>query len=274
MTSDATTELAIIDYATIARDRALLTCTDKIVPRKTVVLTTLVDPTVIKVTGERLKRQLFARFGILKPSSASIHLASMEKYYEPYIVISARYFLNYYRLSEYTVPIDSEVREVILQNRKYYPEKHQNSTASIKLEGEERLVVEKKSFFMLSKNGQDANLETLPSAPSEKKPKEIIKQQSINEIEGKADVDFVRGRLVCRPEDLSRIVDEVFEVGERVVIYAPRFKLTYVNVRNYEEKSIEFDGVTSKRIRKENFRSRLAQSIKSNLNAIFKARAP
>jgi hypothetical protein len=263
MSSEATTEPSIIDYAKIARDHVLSTCTDKIVPRKTLVFTTLVDPTVIKVAGERLKRQLFAKFGILKPSSASIHLASMEKYYEPYIVISARYFLDYYRMCTYNVSIDNKVREVILQNRKYFPEKHQNLPASIRLEGEERLTVEKKSFFMLSKNGQEANLETLPRAPSEKKPKQIIKQQNIEEIEQEADVNFVRGRLVCRPENLSRIVDEVFEVSERVVIYAPRYKLTYVNASNYEEKAVEFDGVTSERIPKETFRSRLVQSIKS-----------
>jgi len=268
--NEATTEQTIIDYAMIARGHVLSACTDKIVPRKTVVFATLVDPTVIKVAGERLKRQLFTKFGIRKPSPASIHLASMEKYYEPYIVISARYFLDYYRMCAYTVSIDNEVREVILLNRTFYPEKHQNSTASIKLEGEERLVVEKKAFFMLLKNGQEANPETLPSAPSEKKPKESIREQCIKEIGSEADVDFVRKRLVHRPENLSRIVDEVFEIGERVVIYAPRFKLKYVNACNYEEKSIEFDGVTSKRIRDENHRSRVVRAIKSTLSATFK----
>ena len=220
------------------------------------------DATVIKVAGERIKRQLFAKFWVWKPKSAPIELFSMEKYYEPFIVISGRYFIDYYRLCDYTVYIDNDVNEVILLNQKFYPEKNQNSSSRIRLDGEERLAYEKKAFFMLAENGQEANLETLPSAPSEKNPEETITKHGIKEIDSQADVDFVRKRLVCRPENLSRIVNEVFEIGERVVIYAPRFKLTYLNASTYEKKSVEFDGVTSKRIRDENLYSRVTQSIK------------
>jgi hypothetical protein len=270
MMNQATTKQMVTDYALIAQEHALSVCTDKIAPRKTVVYETLVDPTVIKVTGERLKRQLFTKFGFLKSKSLPIELVSMEKYYEPYIVISARYFIDYYRMCDYTVSIDNDVEEVILLNQKFYPNKVQNSTAVIKLEGEERLVVEKKGFFMLAKNGQEANLETLPSAPSEKSPEETIAKHNIFEIDSEADVEFVRKRLIHRPENLSRIVNEIFEIGERVVIYAPRFKLTYVNANTYQRKSMEFDGVTSKRIHDENNRSRIVKAIKSALNAIFK----
>jgi hypothetical protein len=270
MVNEATNEQTFADYAMIAHEHILSACTDKIAPRKTVVYETLVDPTVIKVTGERLKRQLFTKFGFLRSKSSPIELVSMEKYYEPYIVVSARYFIDYYRLCDYTVSIDSDVEEVILLNQKFYPRKSQYSTASIKLEGEERLVVEKKGFFMLAENGQEANLETLPSAPSEKNPEETIAKYGITEIDSETDVNFVRKKLVHRPENLSRIVNEIFEISERVVIYAPRFKLTYVNASTYQRKSIEFDGVTSKRIHDENNRSRVVRALKSVLKAIIK----
>lgn len=252
---------AAVDYAAIAQEHASSTCTDKIVPRKTVVYETLVDPTVIKVAGERLKRQLFAKFIFLKPKSAPIELASMEKYYEPCIVISARYFIDYYRMCTYNISIDNEVTEVILLNQKFYPDKNHDPVGNIKLEGEERLVVEKKGFFMLAENGQEVNLETLPSAPSEKNTEETIAKFGIKEINSEADVDFIRQRLVKRPENLSRIVSEVFEICERVVIYAPRFKLTYVNAETYQRKIVEFDGVTSKRINNENLRFRAINAI-------------
>jgi hypothetical protein len=219
----------------------------------------LVDPTVIKVTGERLKRRLFTKLAIMRPNPVHIQLVSMKKYYEPYIVINAKYFLDYYRMCSYTVSIDKDVVEVILQNQKYYPKKSQTPVASITIEGEERLVVDETSFLMLDKNGLEANLETLPSAPSEKKPKETIAKYKIKEIASEVDIDFVRKRLVHRPKDLSRAVTEVFEIGERVVIYAPRFKLTYVNALTYQEKSMEFDGVTSRRIRDENIRFRIVK---------------
>ena len=173
----------------------------------------------------------------------------------------------------YNISIDSEVTEVILLNQKLYPDKNQDPVGSLKLEGEERLVVEKKGFFMLAENGQEVNLETLPSAPSEKNTEETIAKFGIKEINPEADVDFIRQRFVQRPENLSRIVSEVFEICERVVIYAPRFKLTYVNADTYQRKSIEFDGVTSKRINNENLRSRAINTliaVKSALKRILR----
>jgi len=217
MSAEVTTENPFVAYASIAQAHVLSTCTDKIAPRKTVVYETLVDQTVIKVTGERLKRQLFTKFGFLKPNPAQIQLDTITKYYEPYIVINARYFLDYYRLCAYTVSVDNDVVEVILHDQKYYPKKSQMTT-SIKIEGEERLTIDKTSFVMLDKNGQEANLETLPSAPSEKNPQETIAKCSITELDSDADVNFVREMLVHRPKELSRIVTETFEIGERVVI--------------------------------------------------------
>jgi hypothetical protein len=65
MMDNATTEQTVKNYAIIAQEHVLSVCTDKIVPRKTVVFTTLVDPTVIKIAGDRLKQQLFTKVGIL-----------------------------------------------------------------------------------------------------------------------------------------------------------------------------------------------------------------
>ncbi len=258
----AITAQALVDYAALAQEHKLSSGTDQIVPRKTVVYETLVDPTVIKVAGERIKKQLFTRFGFWRSNSSILELFSMETYYEPFIVISGRYFIDYYRLCDYTISIDSQVNEVILLNQKFYPRKEQNSASHIRLEGEERLAFEKKAFYMLAENGQEANIENLPSAPSEKDPKETIAKYGIKEIESQTDVDFVRQRLVARPRDLSRIVSEIFEISERVVIYTPRFKLTYVDAMNYQKKSVTFDGVTGKRIREENLQSRFVQQLK------------
>lgn len=86
---------------------------EKIVERKTIVYETLVDPTVIKVAGEKLKDQLFARFGFLKPKPEEIQLVSMDKYYEPFMVISGKYLIDYYRKCTYAVNVRKEVLEVI-----------------------------------------------------------------------------------------------------------------------------------------------------------------
>jgi len=226
---------------------------EKIVERKTIVYETLVDPTVIRVAGEKLKDQLFARFGFLKPKPEDIQLVSIDKYYEPFIVISGRYVIDYYRKCAYMVKVDKEVLEAILLNNKFEPEQSTDSSAKdyhnvIKLEGEERLTKEAKASLVLDRSGQDVALDKLSSAPSERHPKKILEKFGVEEIAQDADLDIIRSRIMKRPKDINRLANELFEVDERVVIYSPRFRVLYRNVKTGEDKAIEFDGVTGKRI--------------------------
>ena len=68
------------------------------------------------------------------------------------------------------------------------------------------------------------------------------------EVSQGADLEIIRSKIIKRPKDISRLVNELFEVDERVVIYTPRFRLLYRNVKTGDEKAVEFDGVTAKRI--------------------------
>jgi len=220
---------------------------ENIVDRKTIVYEAHIDPTVIRVSGEKLKQQLFTRFGLFKPKSDEIQFISLDKYYEPYIVISGKYFLDYYRKCTYVFKVDERVREVVLLNHKFMPETSKSSRI-IKLNGEERLIKEAKAFLILDKNGSEATVDHLPSAPSEKKPEKVISEFKIEELAENVDVNFVRERIAERPKDVSRIMEEVFEITDRSVIYTPRFKLLFKNVKTGEEKVMVLDGVTSKKM--------------------------
>ncbi|MBN1244419.1 hypothetical protein JXA31_02355 [Candidatus Bathyarchaeota archaeon] len=223
------------------------TIKENIVDRKTIVYEAHIDPTVIRVSGEKLKQQLFTRFGLFKPKSEEIQFISLDKYYEPYIVISGKYFLDYYRKCTYVFKVDERVREVVLLNHKFMPETSKSSRI-IKLNGEERLIKEAKAFLILDKNGSEATVDHLPSAPSEKKPEKVISEFKIEELAENVDVNFVRERIAERPKDVSRIMEEVFEITDRSVIYTPRFKLLFKNVKTGEEKVMVLDGVTSKKM--------------------------
>jgi len=220
---------------------------ENIVERKTIVYEANIDPTVIRVSGEKLKQQLFTRFGLFKPKSEEIQFISLDKYYEPYIVVSGKYFIDYYRKCTYIFKVEEGVKEVVLLNHKFLPEAAKSSRI-IKLPGEERLIKEAKAFLILDKNGKDATVDNLPSAPSEKKPEKVIEKCGIEELAENVDVNFVKERIAKRPKDISRIVEEVFDVTERSVIYTPRFKLLFRNVKTGEEKTLVLDGVTAKRI--------------------------
>jgi hypothetical protein len=224
---------------------------ESIVKRKTIVYQAPIDPTVMRVSGEKLKRNLFATFGgLFKPKAEEIQFVSIEKYYEPFMVVSGKYFLDYYRKSTYTFRVDDVVKEVVLLDHKFVPDGSNSgkNSRTITLRGEERLNNEAKAFLVLNKDGKDAVLDKLPSAPSEKTPEKIFKEFGITEFPEKADVDMIRARIAKRPADWSRIVDEVFEVSERSVIYTPRFKFIFRNTKNGEEKVLVLDGVTSEKI--------------------------
>jgi len=220
---------------------------ENIVKRKTIVYEAHIDPTVIRVSGEKLKKQLFTKFWFLKPKSEEIQFVSLDKYYEPYIVISGKYLIDYFRKCTYIFKVDEAVTEVVLLNNKFVPE-NSKSHRIVKLLGEERLVNEVKAFLILDKNGRDSEADNLPSAPSEKKPEKVIKESGIEELAENADVTFIKERIATRPKDMYRIVEEIFEVTERSVIYTPRYKLLFRNVKTGEEKILVLDGATAKRI--------------------------
>ena len=229
---------------------------EKIVEKKLIIYKTLVDPTVVKVAGEKLKNKLFVRFGFLKPRPEEIQFVSIDKYYEPYIVVNGKYIIDYYRKSAYTVNVNEKVQEVILFNRKLKPEPAKKPSARgykvIKLEGEEHLLYEDKASLILDKTGREVPLKQLPSAPSEEHPKKMLAELGENartlEITSDADVGILRSKIVKRPTDIKRVVRELFEVTERVVIYTPIYKVLFQNVKTGKVKAVEFDGVTSKRI--------------------------
>jgi len=231
-----------------------LPSSEKIAERNTIVYETRIDPHVIETIGEKIKANLFTRFGFMKPKSEEIQLVSIDKYYEPYIMVSGRYLIDYYRKCDYTVKVDKKVQEIVISNQKYRPVQPTDSSAKdnnvLKLHGEERLTTEVKASVILDKFGQDVAPGELVSAASEKNPKEILVAFGVKEMDPDADLDVIRSRIFKRPRDVNRVVTELFEVNERAVIYSPRFRVLYTNIKIGDMKAVEFDGVTAQRIQR------------------------
>jgi hypothetical protein len=217
--------------------------------RKTIVYKTLIDPAVLRIAGEKNKCRLFNDSLFWRYRPEEIDFVSIEKYYEPYIAVNGKYSVDYYRQGTYTVKVGKEVKEVLLFNHTHRPEETTTATGSehkIKIEVEERLFKEKRAFLFLNCYGQDAKFSEFPSGPSEKNPEDLIKDFKMREISPNMDVDIIRSRIAERPYDVKRIVEEVFQIDERSLVYAPRFTLTYKCLKTGKEASIVFDGVTAK----------------------------
>ena len=227
---------------------------EKIAERNIIAYETRIEPNVIETIGEKIKAQLFTRFGFMKPKPEEIQLVSIDKYYEPYIMVSGRYFIDYYRKCTYTVKVDNKVQEIILSNQKYRPNQPTDSSAKdnnvLKLQGEERLTTEAKASLILDKFGQEVAPRELTTATPERNPEEVLAAFRVKEIAQDADLDIIRSKIFKRPKDINRLVTELFEVNERAIIYTPRFRVLYTNVKTGEIKAVEFDGVTAQRIQR------------------------
>ncbi len=241
-----------VTFAEVLSSSSSATLNESIAVRRTIVYQTLMDPATARIEGEKRKNKLFNRFLFKLNSPEEIEFASMEKYYEPFIVVSGRYLIDYYRGCAYLVRVDKNAKEVILFGHKIKPAQTSHSSLSesnIRLEGEERIVRETRAFLILNRYGEDTKLSEFPSAPSEDNPQKIVKSFNLPEIASDIDLNTARQRLVEHPVGIRRIVNEEFEIDQRSVIYTPRFRLKYKCTRIGKEAYMEFDGITLKQIK-------------------------
>jgi hypothetical protein len=103
------TETVQAENTVVISPEAKSTFQEKIVERKTIVYETLVDPAVIKIAAENLKDQLFTKYGFLRPAPDEVTLVSIEKSYEPFIVITGKYAIDYYRKRTVAFAVDDAV---------------------------------------------------------------------------------------------------------------------------------------------------------------------
>ncbi len=226
---------------------------EKIVKRKTVVYKSRIDPTVIKLTAEKMKSRLFTKAGFLKPGPEEIRVVSIERSYEPYVVVDGKYRVDYFKKRVFTFDVDNEASGVKILDEDFEPEVLRDVNGirkGVRIEGEERRSYEDKAYLILDSSGREVSPDVVPSAPCEEHPAKVLKEhkhriEKLDVSPAKA-IEAVRSKIVNRPEDLEDVSGEVFEVSEYAVIYSPIFEISFRNVRTGEEKSVSVDGVTAK----------------------------
>jgi len=223
---------------------------ERIAERKIIVYKTLIDPTVIKLATEKVKDRLFVKFGFLKPNPDQIQQVSFEKDYEAFVIVDGKYTIDYYRKRIYTIRVDEKAQEVILFNQTFKPENSSEPYGKvIRIEGEERLIHQAKAYLVLSADGREVSPKRIPSAPSEEQSKKLLAEiESTKKLNILPDeeIDIIRRKIVKRPQEIKRIVHELFEVPDRAVIYTPIYRVRFQNLKTGEMKIVKFDGVTAK----------------------------
>jgi len=230
---------------------------EKISKRKVIVYKSRVDPTIVKLTAEKMKYKLFAKFSFSKSKSEEIRVVSVDKYYEPYILIDAKYNVQYFKNKVYALGVDPETEEVKIADASYKPEIEANPSGEagesrkvIKLEAQMWSSYQDKAYLVLDKEGKEIPPNQVPAAPSEDHPEKILKEFSkktgMVKLSPRKEIELVKAKIVKRPSDVAKIEDELFQISEHAVIYSPIYEITFRNVRTGEEKLVKIDGVTAK----------------------------
>ena len=230
---------------------------EKISKRKVIVYKSRVDPTIVKLTAEKMKYKLFAKFGFSKRRSEEIRVVSVDKYYEPYILIDANYSVQYFKKRVFTLDVDPETEEVKILGESYKPEIDASRSGEagephkvIRLEAQLWSSYQDKAYLVLDKEGKEIPPDQVPAAPSEDHPEKILKEFSkktgMVQVSPRKEIDMVKSRIVKRPSDVAKIEDEMFQISEHAVIYSPIYEITFRNVRTGEERLVKIDGVSAK----------------------------
>lgn len=226
---------------------------EKIVNRKVIVYKTQVDSTIMKLAAEKAKDRVFRRYGFLKPPANQIQQVSFEKDYVPFFVVEGKYTIDYYRGRTYTIPIDKNAQEIILLNQTLKPEPVRDlpQNKAVKIEGEERLLHEDKAYLVLDVNGREVSPRRVHSAPQEEHPKKVLAEyENARKIDfaPNKEIEVLKSKIAKRPQEIRRIVNELFEVSDRAVIFIPIYKVTFEDKRSGKQKTVRFDGVTAQLI--------------------------
>jgi len=204
-----------------------------------------------RLLGEKVKDKFFVRLGFLKPKPEEIRLISVDKYYEPYIVVGGKYAIDYCKRRVYAIKVDEEVQEIVIAGKKFKPEppSPKKPFSVIKIEGEGHFHYEDEAYFILDRMGREVLPEQLSFAPSEKRLENLteldVKLREVK-ISSEQEIEFLRSRIVNRPADVDEVTREWFEVNERTMICVPRYELTFQKVKTGKEAIVEIDGITGK----------------------------
>ena len=227
---------------------------ETIAEMKVIVYKARVDPATLKDRAEEMKNELFLkRFS--KPKLKDIQVVSVDKNYDPYVLVDAKYRIEYYTKKVYSIEVTQKTKEVKILGTSFKaqmeavpgsePERYHNV---IMVEGQEWSDFEDKVYLILDKNGNEISPDQIPIAPSEEQPKQLLnefsKRTEIVKMSDQEVILLAKTKLIKRPQDADIVDNESFQVTEYATIYNPVYIINFRNEKTKEEKSVRIDGVT------------------------------
>lgn len=216
-----------------------------------VILKPRLDPNKVRQQSDGVKTSFFDKRGFSKPKPEHIKLVSFSKYYEPYIVISGKYSVDYCKKHNFALKVEDKTREIFIDGKKLRPEPLAPGTSVVKLVGEEHAHYENETYLVLDRTLHEVSPEKVVFAPFDdalddqskveydlRKPKFSIEEE----------IALLRSRVAKRPADAVEIIRENFEITDRIIVYYPIYELKFQNVKTGQTVTALVNGVSGEMV--------------------------
>ncbi len=168
---------------------------------------------------------------------------TFETRYIPYFIANATYRIVYLRRNRYAMAVPEDVESVKILDKVFSGNEIINHEA--KVEAIEKIIIERNDSAELSNKGDKIKIKDIP--PYNEVPASFYEEHQSEIKRAKFDVGDIiqqlRDKLVSRPRDVSRSIEETFSVEIQVILrtyYLGIFK------SDGKEKTMRVDSVTGK----------------------------
>jgi len=232
----------------------IITVPEKVVERKVIVYKPRVDPKEVRATAEKMKTNLFRKLVFMKPKPEEVQIVSIDKYFEPYVVVDGEYSIDYSQTWSHNIQVDETMQDLTFFGEKIAPVSLKDHLATpckiVTLAGVGRFKREAKARLIFDCQWREVGLEELPFVPFEEQPEKVLNMVDQNpesaSISDDKEVELLKSLLVQRPSNILSIHKELFNVFDRALIYKPMCKVTFKNIKTKKEATLLIDAITGK----------------------------
>lgn len=231
-----------------------ITVQEKIVKRKVIFFKPAFDITTIRNCAEKAKNQMFTKYFFLKSKSEESKINTIDKYFEPYVVIDGKYNIEYSKNWNSSIKVDEEMQRLKISNKNFEPKFLKNRMEHhyklLKLQGIGRYYHEKRKRIVFDQQWNEVRLDLLPYLPFEEETREIINetvhQQLTKDLKAEKEVEILKSKIFKRPNAILKIHNELFKVTERALVFKPMYKVIATHNKTQKKVTFQIDGVNGK----------------------------
>ena len=216
-----------------------------------------IDSDIAEDMVDNRKVKLFQTL-LKKPKKSEIHLHSLKLFYEACLLLSGKYSADFIRDTKHTIHVDKNVRELIIDD-KVYPISQKKSMLSklepsrknkIKIEFQERLVIENKDDIAFDHHGKEIDLSYSNTQKIiEKYPRKILSEDDDSIKKPEITVDAAINKLISKlkkPTDKGiKSLDDKIEFSDILEVYVPIYEARLIGPKK-KIKILRIDAVRKK----------------------------